>query len=96
AIRLSKENTTIEISGETTFEYFIIHIDDTGMGFSQLALKQLDKSIMVTEAQMDYNSGLSLRLAKLIMKLHKGEIRIERIDDITRVSVCFPICETNV
>ncbi len=94
AIRFSREYSSVVIDAIVDKGKLVVTVDDSGPGFSELAISQLYKPIMATEGQLDQNIGLSLRLAKIIMDMHKGEIKIERIGEISRVSLMLPVCDS--
>ncbi len=72
-----------EINGSTIVNVsklngkIIIEFSDKGQGFSQTALTNLFKTFGMGEAHIDQNYGLSLKVVKLIMEAHGGEIEVE-------------------
>jgi len=90
AIKYSNQKDTINIKEWKDNGKLLIECSDNGRGFSQEAMDQLFKPFGLGEQHYDKNVGLSLKVTKLIMDVHGGDIQISNLSNGgARVSLIF-------
>jgi len=90
AIKYSNQKDIISIKEWNDNGKLSIECSDNGRGFTQEALDHLFKSFGLGEQHYDNNVGLSLKVAKQIMEVHGGDIRINNLNNgVTSVSLIF-------
>src|SRR3989304_2883623 len=80
AIMYTPEHGTVKIQAEEDSENFLIHIVDTGIGISEDDMTHIfDRFYRSSDEMVKKNrgDGLGLSIAKQIIELHEGEIRVK-------------------
>lgn len=77
AIKYSNHKGVVQIKVFQHDQKVIIDCHDHGRGFTQEAMDKLFKPFGIGEQHYDQNVGLSLKAAKQIMEVHKGDIKIK-------------------
>jgi two-component system, OmpR family, sensor histidine kinase ArlS len=99
AIKYSNSNDKIEVTLKKNGPYAIISIKDYGIGIPQADIENIfERFYRVDKARSRESggTGLGLYIAKSIMKLHKGEIKIESKEGFgTNVRLFLPIKTEN-
>lgn len=95
AIKYSEEKTIISISGISEKKGLLIRVSDKGMGISEKDLPHIFdrfyRSDIARSREGVGGYGLGLPIAKKIVEMHKGEIKIESVVHFgTVVSVWLP------
>ncbi|MBI9036074.1 MAG: response regulator [Bacteroidales bacterium] len=90
AIEHSVDGGDITITSIIQPDTLKIQIRDYGDGFSETALINLFKPFSVGDTPVDQSLGLSLKTAKLIMELHKGNIFVKNRSKGAEISLVLP------
>ncbi len=69
-----KRKLRIKIKGKLDNDYFIITIEDNGVGMSKEELKEMGEAFYTTKTK---GTGLGVLLSKEIVELHNGELTYE-------------------
>ena len=77
AVKYSHSNDLVVVNVYSEGKSIAIEFIDNGVGFSPTALKNLFKFFGLGDKHIDQNTGLNLAITKLIMDIHKGEIKIQ-------------------
>jgi two-component system, sensor histidine kinase and response regulator len=90
AIKFSQPKSAIVIAAEQNADGIWVRITDTGKGFSQKALDSLFKPFSPGTSHFDENEGMELALCRLIMDLHRGQIKVYNLQKGASVDLFFP------
>jgi len=80
AIKYSKENLVIKLTTHRTPRYFIIQIQDNGIGMSKETVKRVFEKFYRAHTGNLHNVkgfGLGMSYVKSVVDAHKGRIRVE-------------------
>jgi two-component system, sensor histidine kinase and response regulator len=91
AIKFSPVNGEIETIIEVEEGKIAISVKDSGAGFSEQALRTLYKLFSPGVKHVNENEGIELAMVKMIMDIHKGEIKITNSEKGAVVTLVFPI-----
>lgn len=84
AIKYNKEGGRIDIGFVKDNQNLVVSVSDTGKGIAQEHLEKIfNPFYRVSESRThnDYSVGLGLSLVQEIVHLHKGDIRVESVED---------------
>lgn len=79
AIKYTPENGTVRLRAEEDSENVLIHIVDTGIGISEDDITHIFEKFYRSSDEMvrkNRGDGLGLSIARQIVELHEGEIRV--------------------
>ena len=102
AITVSKTGQTITLVSNITSNYWHVHVEDQGPGVPYDQLERIFERFVRLEGQSNpqhlSGSGLGLAISRSIVKLHKGKIWAELIDNKPGLRVIFelPFNETSL
>ena len=80
AIKYSKENLVIKLITHRTAKYFIIQIQDNGIGMSKETVKRVFEKFYRAHTGNLHNVkgfGLGMSYVKSVIDAHKGKIKVE-------------------
>lgn len=94
AVKYTPEGGRISVSSSSTPEEILVHVSDTGIGVGEEDLERIfDKFYRCTgesNASGTTGSGLGLCIARQIMRLHGGDIRVSsRLGEGAQFSIAF-------
>ena len=79
AVKYTPEHGTVKLQAEEDSDNILIHIVDTGMGISENDMTQIFNKFYRSSDEMvrkHRGDGLGLSIARQIVELHEGEIRV--------------------
>lgn len=82
AVKYSKENLLISVSTHCTSKYFILRIDDNGIGMSKETVKRIFEKFYRAHTGNLHNVkgfGLGMSYVKTVIDAHKGKIKVESV-----------------
>lgn len=79
AIKYSVKNGKVKVKAYIDNEKTIIEVLDNGIGFTEELLKRIFQPFEIGPEHFDQSVGLSLYAAKMIMKVHNGDILIDNL-----------------
>lgn len=95
AMDYSPEGSTINIQGQMENDYYVIIIEDEGVGIDEKNIEQIFSRFVRVDSTRNNEShhfGLGLAIVKSIVIAHKGEIRCESIlGEGTTFTLYFPV-----
>lgn len=78
AIKYNRKNGDIQVVLTSTEQAVTVHIQDTGIGMSDMTKKQLfERFYRGDDSRTKDGTGLGLSIVEQIVHLHKGDIRVE-------------------
>ena len=94
AVKYTPEDGHISVSSTSTQEEILVHITDTGVGVAEEDLPRIfDKFFRCTGTAntQEPGSGLGLYIARQIMRLHGGDIRVSsRLGEGSQFTIAIP------
>ncbi len=76
AVKYSHANSIIVVNAYFDKNQTVVEFIDSGVGFSDTALKKIFSFFGVGDKHIDQNTGLNLAIVKLIMNVHRGDIKV--------------------
>jgi two-component system phosphate regulon sensor histidine kinase PhoR len=94
AVKYTPENGRISISSSSTPEEILVHVSDTGVGIAEEDLARIFDKFYRCQGDSDTEgatgSGLGLCIARQIMRLHGGDIRVSsRLGEGAQFTIAF-------
>ena len=90
AVKFSEPDSSISIIAEAQSDGIWVKVIDNGVGFSQKAMDKLFKPFSPGDIFVNENEGLELALCRLIMDMHKGQIKVYNLKKGASVDLFFP------
>ena len=94
AINFSHENSSIFLKNFSTADYFIISVEDKGIGIPENEQNKIFEKFYRTDKSRNKDSGgtgLGMSISKKIMEMHNSKILIESTEDVgTTIFFKFP------
>ncbi len=98
AIKYSKghsSNPLVEISTIASSQHVSVTVSDNGPGVPEVDFDRVtERFVRLEKSRSEPGSGLGLSLAKAVMKMHKGELRLANNGSGLSVTLRFPVSGT--
>ena len=82
AVKFTPQNGSIMVSGFIQDEYYVIKVEDTGIGIKKKEMEKIfDRLYRAEESRTKGigGHGLGLSIAKIIVLGHKGKIKVKSV-----------------
>lgn len=98
AIKYSKGQSTspkVEITTTSTAQFVSVTVSDNGPGIPEADFDRVtERFVRLEKSRSEPGSGLGLSLAKAVMKMHKGELKLASNGAGLNVTLLFPVAGT--
>jgi two-component system sensor histidine kinase/response regulator len=90
AVKFSDPDSSVSIIADAQSDGVWVKVIDNGQGFSQKAMDKLFTPFSPGDIFINENEGLELALCRLIMDMHKGQIKVYNLKKGASVDLFFP------